>query len=391
MQIKNIFNSYVYISIEGFYIEKIINICKKNQLELGRSIRKSATLIYAEVKTRDFKDIAHIARDNKCRVKIIQKRGLPFKIKKYRKRKIFAVALIVLCVTIIALSKFIWKIEVIGNEDIPEAELLKIAQEEGLDVGKIKKSIELNKVIDKIRAERADISWVGIKISGTNAKIEVVKAKQKPQLINENEFCNIVALKDAIIEKVEAQNGTQQVNKGDEVTAGTVLIAGRMEGKYTGTRYVHSRGIVLGRVKYTEHARAYLKENKKIRTGKVESKYALKVNKFQINFFKRLSKFEIYDTIRTDNELKISSNFYLPFQIVKNTNYEVREEQIEHTIDEAKNIAVDEAKKKLEKKIGGCGDIVNEYIDTDENEEYVDVQVTYEVLESIGTEEKIAL
>ena len=46
---------------------------------------------------------------------------------------------------------------------------------------------------------------------------------------------------------------------------------------------------------------------------------------------------------------------------------------------------------ELKERIGNCGDIVNEYINTDENEEYIDVELTYEVLENIGTEEKIAL
>lgn len=81
----------------------------------------------------------------------------------------------------------------------------------------------------------------------------------------------------------------------------------------------------------------------------------------------------------------------MPFQLEIITNQELKNEKIEYTIDEAKNQAINEAKTKLSGKIGDNEGIINEYINTDENEEYIDVEVTYEVLENIGTEEKIAL
>lgn len=44
-----------------------------------------------------------------------------------------------------------------------------------------------------------------------------------------------------IIEKITANTGTITVNVGDEVTEKSILIGGYMEGKFTGTRYVHAR------------------------------------------------------------------------------------------------------------------------------------------------------
>ena len=48
-------------------------------------------------------------------------------------------------------------------------------------------------------------------------------------------------------------------------------------------------------------------------------------------------------------------------------------------------------KSKLEEQIENKENISNIYINTVENEEYIEVEVIYEVLENIGTEEKIAL
>ena len=143
--------------------------------------------------------------------------------------------------TIIILSNFIWNIEIESDADIPKEEILELAQSEGLEIGKRKGAIDTKAVINKIRLERDDISWVGIEIDGTNATIKLVKADEKPEIINDDEYCNIVADKNAMILKVSAQNGTPLVKEGDIVTNGDVIVAGWMEGKYTGKQYVHAQ------------------------------------------------------------------------------------------------------------------------------------------------------
>ena len=46
-----------------------------------------------------------------------------------------------------------------------------------------------------MRLERNDLAWVGIEIKGTNAIVKIVEAAQKPDIINEEDYCNIVATK----------------------------------------------------------------------------------------------------------------------------------------------------------------------------------------------------
>ena len=353
--------------------------------------RANSTLIYADIPVKEFKNIARIVKKNKCKIKIKQKKGLPFLLNKYKKRKVFVIALILVLVALISLSKFVWNIEIVGNNTIASNEIMDIIKQEGLEIGKLKSKINPNDIVEKIRLKRADISWVGIKISGTNVRIEVVESDLAPKVIDKNEYCNIVATKDAMIEKIYAQNGTLQVKEGDVIKKGTVLVAGWLEGKYTGTRYVHATGKVTGKVWYSETAKVYYKQKIRKQTGNSEKKYSVNINNFAINFYKKLSKFEIYDTISTEKKLKISSNFYLPFKFVVNTNYENIEEEKEYTKDEAKEQAINEAKHKLEDKIGKNEGIVNEYINTNESTEYIEVEVTYEVLEDIGTEEKLSL
>ena len=259
----------------------------------------------------------------------------------------------------------------------------------GLKTGIPKAKVNTKEIINKIRLERKDVAWVGIELKGTNAIVKLVKADAKPDIINENEFCNIISNKEGVITKINSQTGTANVKVGDTVKVNDVLINGWMEGKFTGIRYVHAKGEIEAKVWYTKNKKIYYNTTQTQETGNVEKKYGLKINNFKINFSKRVSKFQIYDTIETENKFKLFSDFYLPISILKTTNKELENTQKSYDLEQAKNIGIEELQEELDKEIENKDKIVNKNINTYEDEDGVNVYVTYEVLENIGTNEKI--
>lgn len=380
---------YVNIVVEGFFIERFINTCISKKIFFWKTNRSKSTVFSANIGVGNYKEVAKIARKCQCKIKITNKKGLPFLLNKYRKRKIFVATLGVIIIGIIAISNFIWNIEIKGIDETKQKEILEFIHNEGVDIGKYKNGVDLQNLINKIRIARDDIAWIGMEIKGTNLIIEVVEADEKPEIINEDEYCNIVANNDGIIVKVNAQNGTPAVQEGDTVKKGDILVQGWIEGKYTENRYVHAEGEIIAKVWYSEKEKVYYKQTYENKTGNKEKKYSLNINNFKINFFKTLSKFENYDTISTIKKLKITSNFYLPIEIVANENFEKQKNEIEYDKNEAKEIGIKNLKNKLEEQIQNKDNISNIYINTYESEEYIEVEVIYEVLESIGTKEKL--
>ncbi len=380
---------YIRINVEGFYIEKFINICRQNGIFLWGIKREKASIMHTNISIKNFKEIKQVAKKTNCRIHIERKKGMPFLLDRYKKRKIFAVGLIAVFIIIFGASNFVWNIDVVGNNKIATKDILTELKEQGLEVGTLKRKINKNEIINTIRLKRNDVSWVGINIRGTNVTVKIVETEEKPKVINKDEYCNIVANNDAVVEKVEATKGTAVVKEGDLVKKGSILIGGWMEGKYTGVRYVHGAGKVTAKVWYSTTARAELKESKKERTGNEEKKYQIKFNNFQINLYKTLSKFENYDTIYTDKKMKIFSDFYLPVSITKCNNFETIQKTEEHTQEEAKNIAIKKAEEELNSKIENLDNVKNRTVNVVATNEYVEVEVIYEVLENIGTEEKI--
>ena len=92
---------------------------------------------------KDLKKVAQIAKQTKCKMKIIKKKGLPFLFNRYRKRKLFFVFLLVIIFGLGISSNFVWNIEVEGNEKISKEEIINELKEQGvlLEAGKRKGKI----------------------------------------------------------------------------------------------------------------------------------------------------------------------------------------------------------------------------------------------------------
>ena len=208
---------YVNISVEGYFIERFINICISKRILLWNLKRKKSSFLYANIGMKEFKKIKQIAKITKCRVKIEQKKGLPFILNRYKKRKIFIIALLTVILFIFGISNFVWNIEIIGANTINPEEIIQSLNNYGLKSGTLKSKINTKEIINSLRLQRNDIAWVGIHLKGTNAIIEIVEADKKPDIVDENEYCNIVSQKDGIITKINVQNGTALVKEGDIV------------------------------------------------------------------------------------------------------------------------------------------------------------------------------
>ena len=386
--ILNYIIGYVNIQIEGYYIERFITTSIKDGILLWNIKRKNTNLVFAKVSTYQLEKLKENARRNQCLVTVKSQKGVPYLLKKYSKRKSFLITLLILVIMSIALSKFVWNIEVTGNTTVNSEDIIKIVNDEGIKKGTLKSKVKIEKIVNKIRLLREDISWVGIEIKGTNVIISIVEAEKKPEIVDENDFSNIVASKDGVITKAYAQNGSLMVKEGDEVKKGDILISGTIEEKYADKYYVNAIGEVKAKVLYSKTARVSKNEIKRDRTGKKNTKFAIKINNFKINLFKTLSKFKNYDTIYTNKKIKILPNFYLPIEICKYTNYEVNLNSVEHSEDEAKQIGEKQAKEELSKLIEDK-EISNTYTEIEDLGDYYNIKVTYEVIEEIGTKEKI--
>lgn len=379
----------VEIIVEGFFIERFINICKTENIILWSSKVEKGTILKAKISKSDFKMIRHIARKTSCRVAINRKNGLPFVLKKYKKRKIFAIALLVIAIFCFIVTRFIWNIEISGTENISKEEILSDLAQYGIKEGKLKSNLDLDKIKNEMRLNRNDLAWIGIDIKGTNVIIKIVEAREEPEIIDENTPCNIVADKNGTISKMIVRNGTARVNVGDQVSVGDILVEGIMEGKYTGIRGVNSDADIYSVSMYEkEKKEAFIQENEE-RTGNEEKNVEIYINNFKIFFNKGVPKFENCDTIRAYKKVKLFSNYYIPIEIVNITNYELEKSYKTYTEAELTEKITNSLRDELNQELN-ISDFSNvkEEVSSTVDAEGVTVKVVYSVEEKIGTKEQ---
>lgn len=377
------FLGYLRIKIEGYYIERFINFCTNKKILIWNLKREKGTRLYLNIGIKDFRKISKIAKLTSCKVQILKKRGIPFFLNKYKKRKIFAIFFIVIILMIYASSRYVWNIKINVKDNLKIDGIEKDLKEVGLIQGILKSKIDTNKIINEIRLKRSDISWMGIEFHGTNVIVNMVKAENKPPIIDNSEFCDIVAKKSGIITKITAQNGTLQVKPGDMVKKGDVLIAGFIDGKYTDRRYVHSLGEVIAKISYKKSIEIKLNEKFFKETGKKENKYEINIAKLKIKLYKNKSSFKKY---KTNIEIK---KFFLPISITKITNLETSEEEKNYSLQDAKDIGVEILSKKMEEEILESQNIFEKKVEVTENGNSVIITLIYDVLEEIGENKKI--
>ena len=387
--IIRLFWGYVRIEVEGYYVERFINICTNRKILIWNLKREKGVKLYLNIGINDFKKISEIARKTSCKVRILKKKGIPFLLNKYKKRKLFVLLLaLVICIVFIS-SRYVWNIEVNVEDNLELENIAEDLENAGLTKGVLKTKIDTDRIINEIRLKRSDIAWVGLDIKGTNIIVSIVKADKSPEIIDNLDYCNIVASKAGTITKITAQNGTAIVNVGDEVSQGDVLIAGYMDGKYTDRRYVHSLGEVEAKVLYSETKAVELKKEIYKETGNMENKYEIKFNKLKLKLYKNPSKYETYQSEKNVKNIKLFGDFYLPISITKITNKEEIKEEQNYTAEEATKATVEDLTKILDEKIQNKDLIVDKNVETEEGENSVIVTLCYEVLEKIGENKKI--
>ena len=161
-----------------------------------------------------------------------------------------------------------------------------------------------------------------------------------------------------------------------------------MDGKYTGTRYVHSDAEVEARVWYETTESMMYEQEEKNYTGNLEKKYSVKIKNFKINLYKTLPNFEKYDTINNIKKLRIFSDFYLPIELGICEYQEIEIIKRKYTKEELRKVLINKLENQLSAEINEEKKVINKQINEREIDGGIEIQLIYEVMENIGIKQK---
>jgi similar to stage IV sporulation protein len=228
------------------------------------------------------------------------------------------------------------------------------------------------------------LTWVGVEIKGTKARIRVVEGKRPEQRPLANPR-HLVASKSGIVKEIFVEQGTARVTRNQRVKKGQILIAGYM-GHVANRRVVSAKGSVKGLVWYEVSATVPLVQEQRKLSGESFKKTSLLIGSRIVSLGSAGPSFRQYKAEESVRLWRVG-RWILPIGIHEKTYYETRAERRTLSRSEALALAKERARHDLLRQLDKHAEIVMEKV---LQETVVSgtlkVKLHYEVLEEIAQE-----
>lgn len=390
MRIWHFLVGYIVIKVEGLSLEKYMNLTVLSDIHMWDVKRTSHKTLIASMGVRDFMKLRKIQRKVRCSVKIIDKRGLPFILHRFKKRKALTLGMFAFLIAIYTISAFIWVVDIEGLKTIDESKIRDKIADLGISPGEFKGNIDISHVENRMMIEFPEISWISVELKGTKAIVRLVEAVTPPDIIDIEGACNIIASKAGIIDKMIVLEGFPTVQEGDMVEEGQLLVSGIIDhADTTGIRYVHARGDILARTWYEVVGESHIDDFVHRRTGNmVECKF-LGLGEYIMDFIVQPIPFEKYEVVER-SELFFGQGKFIPLEFIVREYHELETLPENALIERAKEEAKDLASAQMERSVPDNGKVIDKTYKYDIIEgERVLCTLYIEVIEDIGIQQKI--
>lgn len=395
---------HLRIEVRGGRLERFLNLALEAELYLW-NIQRQGDRMRVSLTISDFFALRPVARGSRSRVRILGRYGFPFVVQRLKGRPVLLAGAAICLGFIFWASSHVWivKVNVTGPQNLDRRAVEAVAAEAGLRPGVVKRRVDLVKVQDHIQKRMGEISWVGIRLQGTRAVIEVVeKASSHPP--NMAGCVNLVARRSGVIEQVIPFQGEPKVKKGDVVKPGDLLVEcsfrywqGGRPMVYPGTplperestaRTVVAQAIVRARIAHHQYKEVPLVQKVEELTGRTAVQWVLKWKDRSIILRgKNGIPFEQYREQRRAYTLGSWRNWKPPVELVlvNAAEIEVREERIPIAT------AVEQVREQLAEQLRwwlGPSDKLLSPIKArvvEEGKDYVGIEVTAETQEEIAS------
>ena len=222
------FTGYICILLRGTQLNRFINLCSKNGIQLWR-IKYLDRNMQVHIKLKDFYYLKPYLRKTKTKLRIIKKYGFPFWCFRHPKLRWLLVLFVCIFFIFMYSFQFIWKIEMIGNQKISNNDVLEFLEINEIKIGTKIDEINYTDLEYKFRQKFNDVGWISIYLNKTKLCVEVKESLYDKYSFENNEdrvSYHLVAQKDATIYSIVTRQGIPLVKKGQRVLKGQILVQG---------------------------------------------------------------------------------------------------------------------------------------------------------------------
>ena len=328
---------YVRIRVQGFSPERFLNMCSYHDIYVwGLFPAGSGYEMY--LSTADFKKLKPLAKKTHTRISLTERRGFPFFLFRYRKRKLFFFGLLLCIILLKIYSLFIWDIHFEGNEKWTDETLAEYLRSTGVEPFMPKSRVDCPDIVKNIREEYNDIVWVSASVDGSRLKIQIKENEDTlldtddPEKGEEDSGSidkaadtipdgqhptDLIASADGVITSIVTRSGVPQVHAGDQVQKGDILVLGRVDvvndsGEVTGYQYQKSDADIFAdtSLEYSNSIdRTY---QQKVYDDREKKQLYVKIGDYSVSAGSAANDYEHSELSVKEWQIKAGENFYLP-------------------------------------------------------------------------------
>ena len=314
-------NGTVTVRVSGGSPERFFNLCSFHGISL-EEMRREEDGIRFRMEAKDFFAAGRLAKKAGIKLRIKEKRGLPFFLRRSRKRLAFFLGILICLGLLYYSSLFIWDIHMEGNTKYTDSTLLHFLEEKGYVHGMKKLGIVCEEIEKDIRGRYGDITWVSAQISGNRLIIrikenQIIDAEGTPASDESGTGMDLTASKNGTVVSVITRTGTPKVHPGDSVEKGQVLISGTLEildegGNLLSTKGVRADGDIVAATEYLYEDVFSLASPKKYYTGKKTEHRYLWLFGHRVFWPGEKNTYACSDETDSYEMVHLWENFYLP-------------------------------------------------------------------------------
>ena len=308
--------------------ERLINLCAHHRVPLWDCRREEAG--YSGRTTVDgYRRMRPLARKAGAVTRVKERHGLPFLLRRYRRRIGVAAGAALFIAFFAVTQQFVWVVEVQGNERVDSQVLLQALEELGVRRGVLKSGLDAREIQLEVQLKVDDLSWAALNIRGTTATLLVRERTVPPQRIDTKVPANVVAARDGQIVSMAVTDGRAAVQKGDAVREGEILVSGVFEDRWGLNHLLRANAKVIARVPESLAVEVPLTQSRAVPSGRVVKRRYLELPGVRLPLF-------LYSGL--DGEYKVEKvtrppvlfGVEMPFPVTRETYifYETEEERI---------------------------------------------------------------
>lgn len=331
---------YVKFRVQGTFIERFLNLAARDRIPIWDGVKRG-DIYTGKTIAGAYRKLRRHAKKTSVRMRVVEKHGAPFTRRKYRKRTGLLVGFGIFLGFIFLMSRFIWRVEVSGNERVSESTIIAALENIGVTPGRLRSSIDVRGAERRALLALDDLSWIALNIRGSAVHVAVRESEPPPMMIDPKTPCNVVAARSGQIVSMIVYDGQRVKTLGDSVLEGDIIVSGITQDRLGQNLFKHARAKIVARVQHRITVETPLVQNEFVETGEIRSRRFLHVFNWDLPLFWPRKIPQPYHVERDTRMLTVSGT-ELPLGILSEKYFLMREDAVTHTEAEAKLLALKE-------------------------------------------------